>query len=323
MSPRQVQNSRPTGAEILLRLQRAIGGVIRGKDEAIRLALTSLFAQGHLLVEDVPGVGKTTLARALARSFRCAFQRIQFTSDLMPSDVTGMSVYNQKTQEFEFRPGPIFANFILADEINRTTPKTQSALLEAMNESQVTVDDQTYPLPRPFIVIATQNPAEHHGAFPIPESQRDRFLMRIEMGYPSMESEKEILRASAARDPLLGLEPIMTADQVVEAQEEARQVWVEDELLDYLMTLVEKTRRHPQVVLGVSPRGSVSLHRAGQAWAFLDGRDYCIADDFKRLAIPVFAHRLVVSAQHSLLNGSPTHAGAIVKEIIEGTPVPL
>ncbi len=323
MSHLQVQNGPAAGAEILSRLQRTVGRTVRGKDDAIRLALTALVAGGHLLIEDVPGVGKTTLARALAHSFRCTFQRIQFTSDMMPSDVTGVNVYNQESKEFEFRPGPIFANFILADEINRTTPKTQSALLEAMNESQVTVDDHTYPLPQPFIVIATQNPVEHHGAFPIPESQRDRFLMRIEIGYPSPESEKEILRASAAPDPLREVEAIMTGGQVAQAQQEARQVWVEDDLLDYLMTLVEKTRSHPQVAIGVSPRGSISLHRAGQAWAYLDGRDYCIADDFKRLALPVFAHRLVVNTEYSSLTENFAQAGTIVKGIIENTPVPL
>ncbi|HUI42755.1 MAG TPA: AAA family ATPase, partial [Terriglobia bacterium] len=231
-------------AEPIARLERAVCSVIRGKDEAVKLALVTLFARGHLLIEDVPGVGKTTLARALARSFNCAFQRIQFTSDLLPADVIGTSVFNLETQRFEFRPGPIFANIVLADEINRTTPKTQSALLEAMNEYQVTVEKSTYALPEPFLVIATQNPIEHHGTYPLPESQLDRFLLRLRVGYPSAESEKEILRNFAESDPLTKITPVMTAEEVVVVQQAVRHVTVDEELMNYTLAIVEKTRQH-------------------------------------------------------------------------------
>ncbi|HEV2178020.1 MAG TPA: MoxR family ATPase, partial [Terriglobia bacterium] len=279
------------------RLERSIASVIRGKDEVIRLALVTLFARGHLLIEDVPGVGKTTLAHALARSLHCLFQRIQFTSDLLPSDVTGISVFSRETERFEFRPGPIFANIVLADEINRTTPKTQSALLEAMNECQVTVENRTYPLPAPFMVIATQNPIEHHGTYPLPESQLDRFLLRLSVGYPSSQSEKEILRNFADSDPLARIEPVMSAEEAVGVQAAVRHVRVDDALVDYALSIVEKTRRHEYLSLGVSPRGSMSLYRAAQALALVAGRAYCLPDDFKRLVIPVFAHRTVVSSR--------------------------
>jgi MoxR-like ATPase len=284
--------------ESLTRVQQSVQSVIRGKDDVIRLALVGLLARGHLLIEDVPGVGKTTLAHALARSFNCAFQRIQFTSDMLPSDVIGVSVFSQQTQRFEFRPGPIFANIVLADEINRTTPKTQSALLEAMNENQVTVDNHTSPLPQPFMVMATQNPIEHHGTYPLPESQLDRFLMRLKIGYPSAESEKEILQNFAESDPLANIRPVMTAAEVVEIQNQVRRVRVDEELVNYTLAIVEKTRQHEYLSLGVSPRGSMMLYRAAQALAFLEGRDYCIPDDFKRLILPVFSHRCVVSSRY-------------------------
>ncbi len=242
-------------SELLTRVRDSVQSVIRGKDDVVQLALVALFARGHLLIEDVPGVGKTTLAHSLARSFDCSFQRIQFTSDMLPSDVIGTSIYNQQTETFEFRPGPIFANIILADEINRTTPRTQSALLEAMNEFQVTVDNRTYPLPLPFMVVATQNPVEHHGTYPLPESQLDRFLMRLRIGYPPVESEKEVLKNFALDDPLANLRPCMTAGEVVEVQKAVRHVKVADELVHYLLAIVEKTRNHPDLVLGVSPRG--------------------------------------------------------------------
>ncbi len=311
-----------TGAKQAAQLKKAVAGVIRGKDEAIDLALTALLARGHMLIEDVPGVGKTTLAQTLARSFNCTFQRIQFTSDLLPSDVTGISLFNQTTQQFEFKPGPIFANVVLADEINRTTPKTQSALLEAMNESQVTVDNRTHLLPQPFLVLATQNPIEHHGTYPLPESQMDRFMLRIRMGYPSRASEKEILRnrATGAAD---GVQPVMEAADIGALQNSVPQVTVDESLLDYALEIVEKTRASEQLSLGVSPRGSVMLHRAAQARAFLDGRDYCLPDDFKQLIVPVFAHRVIVNSRYVSTQKKSQQADAILTEIAESTPVPL
>jgi MoxR-like ATPase len=307
----------------LARLQKSVQTVIRGKDDVIKLALVTLFARGHLLIEDVPGVGKTTLAHSLARSFNCSFTRLQFTSDLLPSDVIGISVYSQQTQRFEFHPGPIFTNILLADEINRTTPKTQSALLEAMNEYQVSLDNRTYPLAQPFMVVATQNPIEHHGTYPLPESQLDRFLMRVNIGYPDARSEKEILRNFADSDPLLKIEPVMNAEEVVEIQNAVRRVRVDEELLNYTLAIVEKTRRHEYLSLGVSPRGSMSLHRAAQALAFIEGRDYCIPDDFKRLVLPVFAHRCVISSRYASTLKKSDQVGAILKEIVSSTPVPL
>lgn len=309
--------------ELLSRVRDSVQSVIRGKNEVIQLALVALFARGHLLIEDVPGVGKTTLAHSLARSFDCSFQRVQFTSDMLPSDVLGISIYNQQTENFEFRPGPVFANIVLADEINRTTPKTQSALLEAMNEFQVTVDNHTYPLPQPFMVVATQNPVEHHGTYPLPESQLDRFLMRLRIGYPSAESEKEILRNSVLADPVSKIRPSMTAVEVVEVQEAVRRVSVDDALIHYLLAIVEKTRRHPDLALGVSPRGSRMLYRAAQAMALVEGRNYCIPDDFKRLVLPVFAHRSMVSSGYTSTLKHSDQAETILKEIVESVPVPL
>ncbi|MGH9717932.1 MAG: AAA family ATPase [Candidatus Acidiferrales bacterium] len=304
-------------------LQRSVAQVVKGKDDVIQLALVALLARGHLLVEDVPGVGKTTLAQALARSFRCSFQRIQFTSDLLPSDVIGVSVYNPAAQEFEFKPGPVFANIIVADEINRTTPKTQSALLEAMSESQITVDNHTHPLPKPFMVLATQNPIEHHGTYPLPESQLDRFLMRIRMGYPARASEKEIIRNSSAMAPIDRIEPSMDAADVEAAQETVSRVKCDDSLLDYALEIVERTRQTEHLSLGVSPRGAVMLHRAAQARAFLEGRDYCLPDDFKRLFVHIFAHRVVVSSRYVSTEKRTEQAEAILREIIDSTRVPI
>jgi len=318
-----VSDQAAVAPEVLTRVQQSVQSVIRGKDEVIRLALVGLLARGHLLIEDVPGVGKTTLAHALARSFDCAFQRIQFTSDMLPSDVIGVSVFSQQTQRFEFRPGPIFANIILADEINRTTPKTQSALLEAMNENQVTVDNRTSLLPQPFMVMATQNPIEHHGTYPLPESQLDRFLMRLKIGYPSAESEKEILQDYAESDPMANLRPVMTGAEVVEIQKRVRRVKVDEELLNYTLAIVEKTRQHEYLSLGVSPRGTMSLYRAAQALAFLEGRNYCIPDDFKRLVLPVFSHRCVVSSRYVSTLKKSDQSEAILEGIINSTPVPL
>jgi MoxR-like ATPase len=323
MNKTDLNNQAPVSAELLTRLQESIQSVIRGKDEIVRLALVSLFARGHLLIEDVPGVGKTTLAHSLARSFNCAFQRVQFTSDMLPSDVIGISIFSQQTERFEFRPGPVFANIVLADEINRTTPKTQSALLEAMNENQVTVDNRTYPLPQPFMVIATQNPIEHHGTYPLPESQLDRFLMRLKMGYPAAASEKEILRNFSDSDPLARVEPVMSAAEVVEIQQSVRRVSVDDHLLNYTLAIVEKTRQHEYLSLGVSPRGSMMLYRAAQALALVEGRNYCIPDDFKRLALPVLAHRCVISSRYVSTLKKGDQAEAILREIIDTTPVPL
>lgn len=310
-------------ASLIAQLQRAVAGVIRGKDEAIELALVALLARGHLLIEDVPGVGKTTLAQALAHSFHCSFQRIQFTSDMLPSDVVGISVFNQVDQQFDFKPGPIFANIVLADEINRTTPKTQSALLEAMNEAQVTVDTHTHSLPQPFMVLATQNPIEHHGTYPLPESQMDRFLIRIHMGYPSREDEKEILRSRADAHSGANVQPVMEASDVLAMQEAVAGVRVDDSLLDYALEIIEKTRRNERLILGVSPRGSLMLQRAAQARAFIEGRDFCFPDDFKQMVLPVFAHRVVVNARYATTQKKTAQAEAILAEIIESTTVPL
>jgi MoxR-like ATPase len=323
MGKASVSDQAAVAPELLTRVQQSVQSVIRGKDEVIRLALVGLLARGHLLIEDVPGVGKTTLAHALARSFNCAFQRIQFTSDMLPSDVIGVSVFSQQTQRFEFRPGPIFANIVLADEINRTTPKTQSALLEAMNENQVTVDNRTSPLPQPFMVMATQNPIEHHGTYPLPESQLDRFLMRLKIGYPSADSEKEILQDFSESDPLGNIRPVMTGAEVLEMQNRVRRVKVDEELVNYTLAIVEKTRQHEYLSLGVSPRGSMMLYRAAQALAFLEGRSYCIPDDFKRLILPVFSHRCVVSSRYISTLKKSDQTEALLEGIIDSTPVPL
>jgi MoxR-like ATPase len=310
-------------SQVVSQLQRSIARAIYGKEEAIQLALITLLARGHLLIEDVPGVGKTTLAQALAKSFHCSFQRVQFTSDLLPSDVLGVSVYQPNAQEFEFRPGPLFANVVLADEINRTTPRTQSALLEAMNEAQVTVDGKTYPLPQPFLVIATQNPIEHHGTYPLPESQLDRFLMRIKMGYPSPETEREILRRRASDNPMEKLEPVADVNEVLAMQEAVNHVKVDSSLHDYALEIVNRTRTSDQLALGVSPRGTLMLQRAAQARAFLEGRDYCVPDDFKQLAVSVFAHRVVASSRHASLQKKSETTEAALREIIESVRVPL
>ena len=310
-------------SQVVSELRRTIARAIYGKEEAIQLALITLLARGHLLIEDVPGVGKTTLAQALAKSFQCGFQRVQFTSDLLPSDVLGVSVYNPETRDFEFRPGPIFANVVLADEINRTTPRTQSALLEAMNDAQVTVDGKSMPLPNPFLVIATQNPVEHHGTYPLPESQLDRFLMRIKMGYPSHETEKEILRKRANEDPLHSLQPVADVNEVLTMQEAVTHVKVDSSLQDYALEIVNRTRKSDQLALGVSPRGTLMLQRAAQARAFLDGRDFCLPDDFKQLAVAVFAHRVVASARHASLQRKSETTENALREIVESVRVPL
>jgi MoxR-like ATPase len=301
-------------------LQKAIERVIKGKTEVIRLSLVTLLAGGHLLIEDVPGVGKTTLAQTVARSFNCSFNRIQFTSDLLPSDIIGLSVYNQHDEKFEFRAGPIFANVILADEINRTTPKTQSSLLEAMAEGHVTVENKTYQLPQPFMVLATQNPVEHYGTYPLPESQLDRFMMRIQMGYPDLEAEKQILLGQ--RDSTEGFKPVMDATDVIALQQQVRRVRLSESLVDYLLRIVNATRKAETLELGISPRGSLALMHAAQAHAWLLGREYCIPDDIKKLVVSVFAHRIVLNSRYGSARRSADAIGAL-EEILKTVAVPL
>jgi MoxR-like ATPase len=304
-------------------LERALRSIIRGKDDVVRLALVAILARGHLLLEGVPGVGKTTLAHALARTIDCDFRRVQFTSDMLPSDVLGISVYSAVEERFDFKRGPIFTNILLADEINRTTPKTQSALLEAMNERQVTVDGYSHPLPNPFLVVATQNPVEHHGTYPLPESQLDRFLIRARMGYPEPGSEREILRGLAGAACLEGLRPVLSAEEVVALQQEVSTVRVDDSLIEYSLAIVERTRQHEQLSLGVSPRGSLMLYHAAQAMAFLEGRNFCIVDDFKKLTVPTFAHRLVISARYTSNLKRAEQSEQILREVVDSIPVPV
>jgi MoxR-like ATPase len=311
------------GVEKIAAIEQSLGAVIRGKDEAVRLAVVCLLARGHLLIEDVPGVGTTTLAHTLARSLDCHFHRLQFTSDMLPSDVLGVTVYNAHIEQFEFKPGPVFSNILLADEINRTTPKTQSALLEAMNEQQVTVEGRTYPLPQPFMVIATQNPLEHYGTYPLPESQLDRFLMRIQMGYPDAASEREILCANGRRPEPDQVRPVASASEISELQQRARQVRVDDSLTEYMMAVVDRTRNHPHLAMGVSPRGSLALRHAAQGMALAEGRDYCLPDDFKRLVVAVFAHRVVVHTRHGSAARRSEQAAQILQDILNSVEVPL
>jgi MoxR-like ATPase len=313
----------PATSQRAAQLEDALRSIIRGKDEVVRLALVAILARGHLLIEGVPGVGKTTLAHALARAIDCEFQRVQFTSDMLPSDVLGTSVYSTAEQRFEFKRGPVFTNILLADEINRTTPKTQSALLESMNERQVTIDGYAHQLPNPFLVIATQNPVEHHGTYPLPESQMDRFLLRVHMGYPEAASEREIVRGSAGAARLDDLKAVLTAEDVLELQNLVEQVRVDDSLVDYALAIVNRTRTSEHLSLGVSPRGSLMLYHAAQAMAFLDGRAFCKPDDFKRLAVPTFAHRVVVNARYSSTAKKTEQAETILREIVESVPVPV
>ncbi|MEO8372781.1 MAG: MoxR family ATPase, partial [Candidatus Solibacter sp.] len=304
-------------------LETALGAAIHGKPEVVRLSLVCLLARGHLLIEDVPGVGKTTLAQALARSVSCRFHRLQFTSDMLPSDVLGVTIYNAHAEAFEFKPGPIFSNFLLADEINRTTPKTQSALLEAMNESQVTIDGHSHSLPRPFMVIATQNPVEHHGTYPLPESQLDRFLMRLRIGYPDATSERMILRNAVRSTSAPAVTSSLVADDVLRIQDLVNRVTVDDTLVDYMLAIVERTRTHESLNLGVSPRGSQALFRAVQAIALMEGRDYAIPDDVKRLAVPLFAHRVVINTRTTLVQRRADMGERIIEEILSQVEVPL
>jgi MoxR-like ATPase len=303
--------------DLIHRLEDNVAHTLVGKSEVIRLAVIGLLARGHLLIEDVPGVGKTTLAAALARSIGGGFQRIQFTSDMLPSDILGVTVYQPDRGDFVFKPGPLFTNVVLADEINRTTPKTQSSLLEAMNEAQVSLDHSTYPLPRPFMVLATQNPLEYEGTHPLPESQLDRFLLRIRIGYPDVADEKAILRGGGAT----GMEsppPVLSTAEVLELQAEVEQVRAEDSVLDYLMALVAATRSSPLLRLGVSPRGALALLRAARARALADGRDFLLPDDLKALAVPGLAHRVLLRAAP----GGDLDADAVIRTIADATPVP-
>lgn len=306
------------------KLQETIEKVIRGKSETVKFALVALLAEGHLLIEDVPGIGKTTLAKALARALELTFQRIQFTSDLLPSDVIGISIYNQKSGNFEWNAGPIFSNIVLADEINRATPKTQSALLEAMSEGQVTVEGISRRLAKPFIVVATQNPTEHHGTYPLPESQLDRFMLRLHVGYPSPADEKEILRDRKAENPLEFVRPVMNETDILELQQMAKQVRVDDALVDYLLEIVDATRKNESLELGISPRGTLALFRSAQAFALINGRDYCIADDVKRLVLPCFLHRVIINARHVGSGKRQNYeAEQILREILRKTRVPV
>lgn len=306
----------------IARLEEAISTVFLGKPRIVRLVLTGFFAQGHMLLEDVPGVGKTLLARTLARCVDASFRRIQFTPDLLPSDLLGTTIFNQKTGDFEFRKGPIFANVILADEINRTTPRTQSALLEAMNAASISIDGVTWPLPEPFVVLATQNPFEFEGTYPLPESQIDRFLMRIDIGYPNRSDEKRMLIEQQERHPLDDAKAVLTADEVSAFQREVRAVRVEDSLRDYLLAIVGATRESRRLRLGVSPRGANALQRAAQAHAFLDGRDFVVPDDIKQLAGPVFAHRLMLDSALPT-EGSFQERERLLEDIVESIEVPL
>ena len=301
------------------RLLRNVQQVIVGKDQEIRLTLLALLCEGHLLIEDVPGVGKTMLARAIARSVGCSFRRIQFTPDMLPSDVTGVSIFNQKSMEFEFRPGPIMAQIVLTDEINRATPKTQSALLEAMEERQVTVDGVTYPMARPFMVLATQNPIEYEGTFPLPEAQVDRFLMRIHLGYPGKPQEIDMLSRHSDHHPIQDLEQVIALEELVEAQRALRQVYVDDLVKAYIVDIVTTTRDHPDVYLGASPRGSLALFMASRALAAMEGKDYVVPDHVKALAESTLAHRLIISPSARIKNVTTRQ---VIDDALKHTPVP-
>jgi MoxR-like ATPase len=293
--------------------------VIVGKRQEVQLVLVALMCKGHVLIEDVPGVGKTVLAKAIARSIGTTFKRIQFTPDLLPSDVTGVSVFNQQSSRFEYRPGPVVAQIVLADEINRATPKTQSALLEAMEEAQVTVDGVTYPLPNPFIVLATENPIEYEGTFPLPEAQLDRFLVRLSLGYPGHRGEVEILNRQHFQHPLERLDQVAAVDELIAAQHAARQVHVDDTLKEYIVAIVEATRDHEDVYLGAGPRGSLALYNTARAWAAINGRDYVIPDDIKALAEPTLSHRVIVSPAARMKN---VDGRMVIREILTAVSVP-
>ena len=306
--------------DVIQKLTQNIQQVIIGMDEAIQLLLAAVLCEGHVLLEDVPGTGKTTLARALAASLGCSFRRIQFTPDLLPSDVTGVSWFNQKIQEFEFRPGPIQTQVILADEINRATPRTQSAMLEAMQERQVTSDGVTRPLPRPFLVLATQNPVELEGTFPLPEAQLDRFLLRVTIGYPSQDEENRILERFRLEDPLVDLKPVISLEEIETLQAARRRVRVEDSVRDYMVQIARATRENTDIQLGASPRATMALYQVSQAWAFIQGREYVLPDDIKTVAPPVLCHRMIISPQAQLRGRKPSE---LVSDIVSAVPVPV
>ena len=303
-----------TGDKVIANVEH----VIVGKHHEVRLALVALLCHGHVLIEDVPGTGKTVLAKAIARSLGCTFRRIQVTPDLLPSDVSGLSIYNQKTQEFEFRPGPIMSQVVLADEINRATPKTQSALLECMEEHQATIDGTTYQMPDPFLVIATQNPIEYEGTFALPEAQLDRFMLRLKLGYPQPIEEIVILDEQKRSHPLEELKEVLTVEELRQMQTAVREIYVDSSVADYIVRLVNNTRNHPDVYLGASPRGSIALYRAGQALAGLLGRDYVIPDDIKALAEPALAHRLIIKTSSSI---HEVQAAQVIRELLDSTPI--
>lgn len=304
-------------------LQDNIAHVIKGKPHVIEMAVVCLLARGHLLIEDVPGVGKTTLAHSVARSLDCSFKRIQFTSDLLPSDIVGISVFNRQKQAFEFMPGPIFANIVLADEINRTTPKTQSSLLEAMSEAQISVDNQTYPLSQPFMVIATQNPAEYHGTFPLPESQLDRFLMRVSIGYPAPEEEKKVLDRPQSLHPAHEIQAVLTVQDILDLQDQVEKVRLEESLTDYLLSIVLATRRSELLALGVSTRGALALCKAAKALALVRHRDYCLPDDIKELAPVIISHRVMLNRSQGIPTRNFHQAEQVIRDILESLPVPV
>ena len=305
--------------DVVQRVVANVERVIIGKREAVEMTLLSLLCRGHVLLEDVPGVGKTVLAKSIARSIGCSFKRIQFTPDLLPTDVTGVSIYNQKSEEFEFRPGPIIAQIVLADEINRATPKTQSALLESMEEGQITVDGTTHMLPQPFIVLATQNPIEYEGTFPLPEAQLDRFLLRISLGYPAKQDELALLERQRVQHPLNDLNQVITIEELQELQQAIREVYVDDLIKEYIVGVVSATRSHDDIYLGASPRGSLGLYRTTQAYAAMHGRDYATPDDVKGLVTAVLGHRLIISPAARIRN---VHADEILQNIMRQVPVP-
>ena len=308
-------------AQKLAALAKNIESTIMGKRDSIKYVLVGLLARGHVLIEDVPGVGKTMLARALAKSIDCNFKRIQFTPDLLPSDVVGVSIFDQKVNEFKFHPGPLFANIILADEINRTTPRTQSALLEAMNDFQITVDGFTHPLPNPFMVLATQNPIEYSGTYTLPEAQLDRFLLRVSIGYPDRDSERLMVKSQRLAHPIDTLTPVVTGQEIAQLQELVKHVALDDALVDYVLEIAARTRSHKNLTLGVSPRGSLMLCRAAQALALLEDRKYCLPDDIKRLASSVLAHRIIEKGRDA--GASRKDSDSILMEILDEVPVPI
>jgi MoxR-like ATPase len=309
-----VKNVQEPAERVVANVER----VIIGKHVEVRMALVALLCEGHILIEDVPGVGKTMLAKAISKSIGCSFRRIQFTPDLLPSDVTGLSIFNQKTQEFEFRPGPIFAQVVLADEINRATPKTQSALLECMEERQATIDGTTHPMPSPFLVMATQNPIEYEGTFALPEAQLDRFMIRLRLGYPKPMEEIVILDEQKRMHPIEDIRQVLSVEELRQMQSGVKEIYVDQAVAEYIVRLVTATREHPDVYLGASPRGSIGLYHASQAYAALEGRDYVIPDDIKQLAVAVLAHRLIVKSQASLREVDPD---SIVREVLAQVPI--